>query len=325
MNPTLSPAAPPFNRRAIPPAAREGWWHAADGWPVRRIDWPGADGDGGARGSLLFMPGRGDIYEKYLEAFDHWHARGWHVTACDWRAQAGSGRLGADPLTGHIDDFGIWTRDLADFWAQWTRETPGPHVLVGHSMGGHLALRALIDHTIRPAAVVLSAPMLGFIAHGVPTALLLPVARVMARLGDRRRAAWKWSEKPGSLPDERMNLLTSDLARYEDEAWWRATRPGLTSGAASWGWLVAALASTRAIEKRGAVESVDVPVLVLTTDADALVCPRAIRRVAARLPDVEVCAFGPESRHEMLREADPVRERALAGIDGFLDRVAPRL
>ena len=34
--------------------------------------------------------------------------------------------------------------------------------------------------------------------------------------------------------------------------------------------------------------------------------------------------FGGEARHEILRESDPQRDRALGAIDDFLDRVAPR-
>ena len=67
------------------------------------------------------------------------------VTAADWRGQAGSGRLGTDAVTGHIDDFGIWTADLAGFWRDWSKERKGPLVLAGHSMGGHLVLRAVAE------------------------------------------------------------------------------------------------------------------------------------------------------------------------------------
>ncbi|MBS0254932.1 MAG: alpha/beta hydrolase, partial [Proteobacteria bacterium] len=132
----------PAIRRAIPPQAREGRWLAADGRAIRRIDWavPPAP-----RGALLFLPGRGDCYEKYLEALDHWHRLGWAVTALDWRGQAGSGREGADPLTGHIADFAVWVADLARFWREWAATVPGPRVLAGHSMGGHLVLRALAE------------------------------------------------------------------------------------------------------------------------------------------------------------------------------------
>ena len=59
----------PIDRRAIPPAARESTFALADGHAIRRIDWPGADG--GQRGSILFLPGRGDFYEKYLGLLEH--------------------------------------------------------------------------------------------------------------------------------------------------------------------------------------------------------------------------------------------------------------
>jgi lysophospholipase len=41
------------------------------------------------------------------------------------------------------------------------------------------------------------------------------------------------------------------------------------------------------------------------------------------LPHAEILWFGPEARHEILREVDPVRDRALAAIDDFLDRLVP--
>ncbi|HEU4652039.1 MAG TPA: alpha/beta hydrolase, partial [Croceibacterium sp.] len=101
----------PFDRRTIPASAVESRWLAPDGFPIRRLDWGAPEGH--PRGSLLFMPGRGDAYEKYLETFEHWRRRGWQVTAADWRGQAGSGRLGADAVTGHVDDFAQWTADLS--------------------------------------------------------------------------------------------------------------------------------------------------------------------------------------------------------------------
>jgi lysophospholipase len=298
----------------------ESFWNQGDGHAVRRIDWMPAST---VRGSLLFMPGRGDAYEKYLETLGHWYACGWRVTAADWRGQAGSGRFGADPVTGHIDDFAIWIDDLAAFWRQWCAQTPGPHVLVGHSMGGHLVLRALAEQRVDPKAAVIIAPMLGIHPRFVPPALLHAVARFMRSLGDPRRPAWKWSEKPGALPAGRFNLLTHDTRRYADESWWRDARPELVMGPASWGWVVAALASIRLLDLPGALEAVKTPVLLLAATADRLVEYGAIERAARRLPQGELLRFGPEARHEILREADPVRDKALAAIDTFLDRAAP--
>ncbi len=309
-----------FDRRAIPPEAVETRWQAADGHVLRRIDWllP----QGAVRGSILFMPGRGDAYEKYLETLDHWSRRGWRVTAADWRGQAGSGRLGSDAVTGHVDDFSIWVDDLAFFWQQWRLSVPGPHVIVGHSMGGHLVLRAVGEGKVKPDAAVLIAPMLDLIRHGVPVKIMYALARLMARFGDHRRQAWKWGEKPLTLPADRINLLTSDAERYADEIWWRDTRPQIAMGPGSWGWVAAAYASIRRLYQPGFLEKVQVPVLLLSADEDRLVSRAAIEKAALRLPRGELLRFGSNARHELLREADVIRDRALAGIEDFLDRTA---
>ncbi|PZO67181.1 MAG: lysophospholipase [Pelagerythrobacter marensis] len=315
------------DRRSIPAFAQEDWWTATDGHQIRRIDFaaPTAASRNAAppRGSLLFLPGRGDHYEKYLESFAEWHDAGWRVTSIDWRGQAGSGRLGADKVTGHVRDFAQWIDDLAGFWETWRSVGPGPYVLIGHSMGGHLALRALAERRVDPDAAVLSAPMLGFSAPNLPLPLAHLAARVMAALGPATRPAWKWSEKPGEMPADRANLLTHDAARYEDELWWRQVRPGLVMGPGSWGWVERAYASMRALEQPGVLEQVTTPVLLFGTSADRLVNWAAIQRAARRLPNGELVAFGPEARHEILREIDPVRDRAMGAIAGFLDRVAP--
>ena len=272
------------------------------------------------------MPGRGDAYEKYLETYEHWRAQGWRVTAADWRGQAGSGRLGKDPTTGHIDHFASWIADLAGLWRDWAAERDGPRVLAGHSMGGHLVLRAVGDAALQPApdALVLSAPMLSFLPERVPALFKRALASVMVRAGDPRRPAWKVSEKPGVSAAARPALLTHDDPRYEDEAWWKSQRPELAMGPGSWGWIAAAQQSMRTIDAPGYLEAIGLPVWLTATRADRLVGWRAAVRAAERLPDCELLLFGPEARHEIFRETDAVRDKALAQLDAFLDRVGPR-
>lgn len=320
MDPVEVLSEPASDPRALAADVAENRWIAADGWPIRRVDWPLPRHP---RGSLLFVPGRGDFLEKYLESLDHWHARGWSVTALDWRGQALSGRMGPDSVTGTIGDFTRWVDDLAGFWTQWTAARQGPHVLVAHSMGGHLALRAVAEGRVRPAALVLSAPMLGFVRHGLPRFLYEWTARLMCALGDPDRPAWGAGEKPGQARADRSALLTHDARRYADEVWWREARPGLGMGPPSWRWLKAALESMRLTDRRALLSRVDVPVFIAATRADRLVDYGAIARAARWLPRAQLLAFGDEARHELLREADPVRDRVMAGIDEFLDRVAP--
>lgn len=316
-----------INRRTIPAAASEARWIAPDGHAIRRIDWPGAGAPAGARGSLLFLPGRGDFYEKYLETLDHWHQQGWAVTALDWRGQAGSGRFvraanGTDVNVGHVTDFTVWLDDLAAFWTQWRAQHSGPRVVVAHSMGGHLALRALAERRIDPDALVLSAPMLGFTTPG-PRKLLHALAWLMTKLGDPTRRAWKASERPGSSADSRQHLLTHDIERYADEMHWREQRPELFLGPASWGWIERAYASFARLDAPGMLEAVQTPVLLFGTQADGLVSWKAIKRAAKRLPQGHLMLYGPEAAHELFREEDTVRNRVLQAMDAFLEKYAP--
>ena len=62
-----------------------------------------------------------------------------------------------------------------------------------------------------------------------------------------------------------------------------------------------------------------VPVLALVAEKDALVDARAALGLLAKLPDARIVRFGPESAHEILRESDAVRNRAIGEIDLFLE------
>jgi lysophospholipase len=189
-------------------------------------------------------------------------------------------------------------------------------------MGGHIILRALAAQRLAPDAVVLSAPMTGINGPPLPLAVLQRVAMTMCAIGDPLRQAWKWSEKPGELPSARANLLTHDPDRYADEVWWRDHRPELVMGPASWRWVERAYASWRELEAPGVLERVEVPVLFLSTSSDKLVSHPANLRAAERLPRGEMVAFGLEAHHEILREVDAVRDRAMAAVADFLGRVA---
>ena len=216
------------DRRSIPIGATVTRWPAPDGWPLRRFDWPAEN----ARGTMVVQGGRGDIFEKYLEAFWHWHAQGWSIVSFDWRGHGGSGRPPLDLARG---EFATAVSDLAAIW----RDLPvgRPRVLIGHSMGGFLALRAAVEGAVNPDRLVLVAPMLG---------LRSPVGRWGGRLarflrdrGDPGRLAWNANERPNTRLS-RQAMLTADRERYADEAWWHAKAPAHAPVPPSWAWLAEA-------------------------------------------------------------------------------------
>ena len=309
-----------FDCRAYPEGCVFTQFTLDDGWPLRVFSWPAGDI---SRGTILFVGGRGDFLEKYLESFADWHVAGWGVVAIDWRGQGGSGRITKNARVGHIDDFAIWMDDLSQFWQAFAAVQPGPHIIIGHSMGGHLILRALEDRRITPAAAILIAPMLGIETPPLP----LPVAKILfgalVKIGLGERPAWKGNERPAAPWASRQRFLTSDNKRYADEIWWLKNKPEIALGPPSFGWLSAAITSTQASEGQGLLERVTLPLLILGTDGDRLVSTAAIRRCAARLSGVMLYMYNKTVGHEILRERDDVRGDALMRIDSFLARAAP--
>jgi lysophospholipase len=281
------------------------------------MDWPQPEGER-PRGSLLFANGRGDFVEKYLEPLAHWHERGWNVTSFDWRGQGGSR---GDILGGHLESFDPLIGDLDALVGEWAAGTPGPHVAIGHSMGGHLLLRLLAER--RPAidAAVLVAPMIAINAAPVPAWIGRRVARTLAQMGWRERPAWKHNERPAPPGLSRQSYLTSCPDRYSDEIWWKEQQPGFALGPPSWGWLDAAYRSMASVTP-AKMREIRAPILLLGTPRDRLVSPTAIRRAARLLPDVELAMF-ERAAHELLRESDGIRRQVMARIDAFLEARAP--
>jgi lysophospholipase len=303
-----------FDRRARPEGAFFSEWRAADGWKLRRIDWPAPPG--ARRGTLLFAGGRGDFIEKYLEAMAHWHGRGWTVAGFDWRGQ------GASRGDGGPDSLDPLVEDLAAIVAELEAARGGPLVLIGHSMGGHVLLRALVEQRVRPAAAVLVAPMLMINAAPLPGWAAWSTASLLATFGWGRQPVWRTPPPSQSPASSRQAFLTSCPDRYADELWWWQREPGFNIGAPTWGWLDAAFRSSAGLTA-ARLREVETPVLLLGTETDRLVSAAAIRRAAAALPNARLRMW-ERAGHEILREADPVRLEALAEIDAFLDQAAPR-
>ncbi len=309
------------DRRAWPPGVSPIKFTMRDGWPVRLASAPALTEE--SRGTILWLGGRGDFIEKYLETIAYWRRAGWAVVAFDWRGQGGSGRLIPESDTGHIEDFAIWIDDLAEIWRTSVLPHSGPHVAIGHSMGGHLLLRAIAERRIAPHAGVLVAPMLGFETPPLPVPLVAAIVRCAVAIGFGRHRAWPANERPALPNASRQAFLTHDRDRYADEAWWRAEAPDLALGPPSLSWLRAAHQSTKRLFAKTVPESVSLPLLLMGTHADQLVSPRAIVAMAARLPNATLKMFGDEAAHELLREADSLRNSVLGEIDVFLEKTVP--
>jgi lysophospholipase len=136
------------------------------------------------------------------------------------------------------------------------------------------------------------------------------------------KPAWQPPAQPQPAGSARQAFLTGCPDRYSDELWWWERNPSFNLGVPSWGWLKAAFQSCAALTP-SRLAGVETPVLLIGTERDRLVSPAAIRRAASLLPRAELVMYD-DSAHEILRERDEVRLRALASIDAFVDRKAGR-
>jgi lysophospholipase len=305
----------PNLRRALPTDAVMDEWRAADGFAVRRMTWAP---EGASRGALLFIGGRGDVIEKYLECYAYWRAAGWTVTSFDWRGQ---GRSRGDIRLGNYVTFAGLIDDLDALLADWRAASPeGPHVAVSHSMGAHLLLRTLVDKQPALDAAVLVAPMIGVNSYPMPGWLAPQIAELMCLVGWRDKTVWKRDPAHSRLGGTRNRNLTSSAERYADELFWWEDEPEMDIGPPSWGWLRAAYRSAAKTFMRAKLARVTVPILFVATEHDRLVSDDAIRDAAAALPDARI-EWVNEAAHEILREVDPIRFDALGRIDAFLERI----
>ena len=112
---------------------------------------------------------------------------------------AARGARAGDIRLGNYATFDGLIDDLAALIADWRAATPtGPHVAIGHSMGGHLLLRTLVDKAPALDAAVLVAPMIRVNSYPMPAWLAPQIAEFMCLAGWRDETVWKL--RPGPQP-----------------------------------------------------------------------------------------------------------------------------
>lgn len=295
-----------------PPDGRA-FWLNPPGARIRAAVWPGE-----GRGTALIFSGRTEYIEKYGRVAGDLRARGFAVATLDWRGQGLSERPLTNPMKGHVGDFAEYQRDVEAFLAApEVAALPGPRLLLCHSMGGCIGMRALMEGRAQPEAAVMSAPMLGLAMSGAQRALAHVLSVLAGPLGLGERFT------PDPKPDvgyvlktafERNNL-TTDREHY---AWMRRhleAAPDLALGPPTIGWLAAALREMRAIAKAPPLAT---PMLMLLGSREEIVSPSAIRAFAARCGNCELAEIAG-AKHEILMETPEIRAEVWRRIDAFLD------
>ena len=298
--------APLFHEVACGPPGGEAFWlPTEDGVRIRVGHWPGPTGDA-SRGTVLLIPGRTEYIEKYGPAAGDFAQRGFSTLAIDVRGQGLADRADRDRNLGHVSHFDEYQLDIkAMVAAAESLDLPRPFYLLGHSMGGCIALRALYEG-VPVKAAGFSAPMWGIQIFPPER----PVAWALSWITHKTRAGHFYAphgqRKTYVLANPfEGNNLTRDPDMYAFMQRQAEAHPELCLGGPSLSWLYAALREMRSLAQRPAPS---VPAVTFLGTDEKIVTPQAIRRRMAgwQSGKLELVEGG---EHEVLMESPDVRAR----------------
>lgn len=296
-----------------PPNGRAFWCDTSDGVRIRVGHWP-RDAKTRSQGTILLFPGRTEYIEKYGRNTSDLTARGFDVLVIDWRGQGLADRPDAQRAVGHVGHFDEYQRDVAAMMElAGGLELARPFVLLGHSMGGCIGLRAL-HNGLDVNAACFSAPMWGIVispplrplAWGLSWALHSSPLKLTLAPGTVRETYLLTDRFAG-------NLLTTDRDFWDYMLHQAKTHPDLTLGGPTLGWLYAALREMHALARMPAP---DMPAVTWLGGNERIVEPGPIHDLMARWPKGALHLFdGLE--HEVLMEGQPVRDRLYGSIEAL--------
>jgi lysophospholipase len=254
------------------------------------------------RGAIVIVHGLAEHSGRYRETAEFLCANGWAVFTGDLRGHGlspdvpGAGRV-------HVKRFTDYYQDVEAFIGLARTACPEvPLYLLGHSMGGLIAIRYVLERPTGIAGAIISSPALGTHPDFQPPWLLKVLVGILSRLA------------PKLLVKSELdtNAICRDPAvvkAYLDDP--------LVSQKVSARWYSEMMKAMKAAHREAGALSM--PMLLMQSGADRLVDPSAPERWAAAAPPGRVdLVVWDGFYHEMLNE--PEKDRVRARILDWLDR-----
>lgn len=264
----------------------------ADGLPVFVRDWPSSR----AHDAVLIVHGLGEHSGRYQRLATWFHARGYAVRGYDQRGHGRTpGRRGA---LSHPDDL---LEDLVTVYNDYAAALPRRPLLLGHSMGGLVAARAVLDRRVQPPAMVLSSPALRTWEPAWRRKLAATLARLAPNL-----------PLPNGLPFDKLS--------HDPQV-----EPAYRADPLRHGWITPRLADF--IFRAGDATVADasrltLPTLLLVAGADKLVNPSGSRDFSSSgwAGSQLTTRYFDSLYHELFNEAEPARSQVLKQLGDWLQK-----
>jgi alpha-beta hydrolase superfamily lysophospholipase len=260
-----------------------------------RIFWQAWSPEGNPKGTILVAHGYGEHSGRYGNLVDEVVPRGFAVYALDLR---GHGRSGGQ--RGHVRRFAEFVADLHAFRVRVEEDQRGkPLMLLGHSMGGLIAVHYVLAHGQGLAGAVLSSPALGL--HNGPSRILVWLGRALSLVAPR-------TSFKGNVDPQFLSRDPSVGRAY-------AADP-LVHSRASARFFTEFSQAMRIAHQWGA--QIRLPLLIVQAGDDRLVDAAAVEEFAKSVaPEFKEFHLYPGFYHELFNETE--RETVFADLERWLE------
>lgn len=268
-----------------------------------------------AHTAIVISSGRIEGLEKYKELLWELYNNHFAVFIVDHQGQGRSYRHLTNKHKGYVKHFFDYRNDLQLFNQQIVdSHWAGKKVLLGHSMGGAIALDYLAQCENSFSGAFLSAPMLDIHTKSTPKSLAKLFAKMATLMGFSKSYALGQTDY---MPDDfAINSLTSSQARYANFRQVYAQQPLLQLGGVTYAWLHAAFAFIATVDSL----TITTPVLISSAELDDVVDNKAQHKLASRHESITLKTF-KDAKHELLFERDEIRQPLLESLYAFCESV----
>ena len=257
---------------------------------------------GDEKARMVIVHGLGEHSERYLGLADQLADLGISLWIPDLR---GHGRSGGK--RGHTDSFEDYIRDVGDVMDQDRDERADriPLFLLGHSMGGLIAILTALKYQAVLDGLVLSSPAVGVAAHlpAYKKVALRCLARLVPRLGIH-------------------NELNPNHISRDPETVKQYIADPLVHDRVSVNWYVQFIAAIDQAFNRAA--ELQLPMLIQAAGEDRLVSTKAVAQFFEKLvmPDRQLTVY-QDLFHEIYNEPASDRQTVIAALTDWLqERIA---
>lgn len=279
---------------------------------------------------IVLLPGRASFYEKNQDLVEILSGHSDSITqqqipslknpfrdlnadvwVIDYRAHGKSGgRLGASDQRCHIEDFQEYLDDLHQIMTHHItphyQNEPVRFHLMGVSMGGHIALRYVQDHSNTFSKVFLIVPMLDFKTGALPKWFARGVTKGACLVGLGERYAIGYGDM--NFEKEFFNRQKShhNKQAFDETLELLKKNPELITSGPTNAWVSAAFTSGKKLMDPKTLKNVSIPVVIFASGDDNQVENTAMEEAQQHLQNCTLTTIDG-AWHNLIKESDPYR------------------